>query len=582
MVGLLDDIPLLANLSPAARREVEAAVQWYSLPGGWPLFQEGDVADRLWFVRSGSLGAFRRGPDGRTSLLGHIRAGEPVGEMALVAGEPHTASVHALRDSELLAMNRPTFDRMVTKHPALMQALAKTMLTRARQNAGPRSASSNPRVYALLSTSPTIDLRQRALELRERLIALGKSCVIVGEEAVENTSQWFDDIERWNDVVLLITPIGDSPWCRLVLRQADRIWVLARSDARPSAPLLPEDPSPARQFRLVDVVLLHHFDTGSPSERTAASVDEWLRAADAVRVFHWRDVRKEDCGRLARTLCGLSVGLVLGGGGARAFAHVGAIRAIHEFGLPIDFVGGTSMGGVIGASLAMGWSDDEIENRIWKAFVESNPLSDYVLPVIAMTRGQRVNERIKEHFGETVIEDMALPFFCVSTNLSAGTIRIHRTGALRKALRATISLPGILPPVVDGQEVLVDGAVMNNFPADVMQAAHRGPSIGIDVTHQRGLNAKDFIDPPGFFRWVISHGFSAAPPIAGLLMRAATVGVDLSQMRKKVDVLIMPELSGVDLRDWKAYDTAVEAGYRATVEALRDLTGPLGVLARIH
>ena len=137
------------------------------------------------------------------------------------------------------------------------------------------------------------------------------------------------------------------------------------------------------------------------------------------------------------------------------------IRALREAGCPIDFVGGASMGAIIGAGIACGWDDAEIDRRIRKAFVESNPLSDYRLPVVALVKGHRVDARLREHFGDRLIEDLDLPFFAVSTNLTQGTFRVHTQGLLRNALRATISLPGILPPVVSDNQVLVDGAVLN-------------------------------------------------------------------------------------------------------------------------
>ena len=217
----------------------------------------------------------------------------------------------------------------------------------------------------------------------------------------------------------------------------------------------------------------------------------------------------------------------------------------------------------------MGWDDDEIDRRIRKAFVDTNPLGDYNLPVVAMVRGKRVNNRLKEHFGEAEIGDLRIPFFAVSANLSDGTYRVHRRGLLRQALRATISLPGILPPVVHEGEVLVDGAVLNNFPTDVMRELHRGVVIGSDVSRApEGLKAEDFVNPPGFFQWVWQHGFSAAPPIAGLLMRSATLNIDTTAGREHVDMLVLPELRDIELRDWKAYDETVQAGYDAARKAI--------------
>jgi NTE family protein len=564
MSGYLKDIPILRGASAEALAAAEAEAEWFSLPGGWPLFHAGEASEALYFVVSGSLAAFRgQGMD--QHLVGYIRAGEPVGEMSLIAGDGHSGSVYAIRDTEMVRFSRAAFERLVDLHPQMMRALARLMLIRARQ--GPsRNARAEPKVYALIATSPTVDLRLRAQTLVESLAKLGKNACVVGEEADDKLSAWFDALEQNHDAVFLISPIADTSWFRTCLRQADRIWVLARADAAPSIPLLPEeDPSPARRFRLVDVVLLHHG-----ADRLFASAEQWRRACDAARILHWHGLVDEDADRLARVIAGRATALVLSGGGARAYAHIGVIRALRESRTPIDVVGGTSMGAIVAACYAMGWDDAEIETRIRKAFVESNPLGDYVVPVVSLSRGKRVETRLHEHFGDTLIEDLRAPFFCVSTNLVTASAHVHRSGLLRDALRASISLPGILPPVSNGADMLlVDGAVVKNFPVDVMKDTHRGPIIGVDVARRSTINPLDFVDVPDFIGWVTRKGFQSAPPIASLLMHTATLTVDPWMGRDGADLLIIPEMPDVDLRDWKEFDSAVAAGYEATVAALK-------------
>lgn len=570
----LKTIPLLKDVSQRAMRSAGKDARWFALPAGQPLFLAGELADSIYFVLSGSLGAF--GPKGE--FVGNIRPGEPVGEMALFLGgvdltgdgavndAPHSGSVYALRDSEVIALSRAGWNLLVKSEPELLEGMIRIILQRLGRGTS-RNADAPPKVYTLLSTSPTIDLTLRARALRTALARFGKRAVIVSDqEGDDKPTAFFDELETNNDVVILTSVIGATSWFRLATRQADRIWVLARSDARPSTPLMPEETSPAQRLKLVDVVLIH-----PGSERRASRPQEWLQAAGARRLFHWQGDNGEDAMRLARVMTGRSVGLVLSGGGARAYSHIGAIRAIRELGIPIDFAGGASMGAVVAACAAIGWSDDEIDQRIRKAFVETNPLGDYNLPVVGMVKGKRVNQRLQEHFGEIDIGDLQIPFFALSTNLATGQARLHRTGRLRTALRATISLPGILPPLVDGDDILVDGAVLDNFPVEPMRELHQGVIIGSDVSAlPDGLNREEFVKPMSFWKWVLTHGFSSPPPIAGLLMRAATIRDDRLTPRDMADILILPELPDIELRDWKAYDAAVEAGYRAAMETLKD------------
>ncbi len=565
-----DDLAAISIFSDAPKGALKAVARqcnWFSLPGGWALFRPGAPADDIYFLRSGVLGVFKPGPDGQLEFIGHIRAGEPVGEMAFLSGVPHGAAIFAMRDSEIVKLSRPAFDKLIKRHPALMRTLAQVMAMRMRQSStNTDKARGEPKVFALLATSPTIDCGLIARQLAEALGALGRSSVIAGPEAEDSPSEWFDELERTHDVVLLHTPVADSHWFRLCLRQADRLWILARPDARPSSPLLPKDRSPARVFRLVDVILLHN-----KGERAVSSGADWKTAANAERVFHWHQGVKDDVLRLARTAAGRSIGLVLSGGGARAYAHIGAYRALNEAGINIDFVGGTSMGAIVAAGIALGWDDEKLEANICEAFVHSNPLDDYTLPVVALTKGAKVDQRLMRFFKRIQIESMSLPFFCVSSNLSTGEACIHREGSLRRALRASIALPGILPPVVLGDDVHVDGAITNNFPVKIMNRFHRGMTIGIDVASQRGINTADFINPPSFFSWAAAHGLHEPPPIASLLMRAATITRSGHEERRDAaDVLVMPELQAIELRDWKAFDQATEAGYNAMVSVLKD------------
>ncbi|MCH8490529.1 MAG: patatin-like phospholipase family protein [Oceanicaulis sp.] len=556
-------LPFLDRVEGAVLKAIEAEVEWFCLPAGATLFSEGDEADAFYLVRSGALAAFRTAADGRAELIGHIRQGEPIGEMALVEERRHSASVYALRDSELVRLPKPAFETLTRKHPSLMRELARMMMFRLR--GGSMRQRSDPKIFALIATSPTIDLEYRARELEKALGAMGLTTAVLTEDAAGLSGQRFDVVESRHDIVLLCARMSDIEWTQRAMARADRIWLLARADARPSTPLLPESPSPAARLKLIDVVMVHHG-----GDRAAARPQEWVEAAEAARCFHWRQGHREDVQTLARTLTGRSVGLVLSGGGSRAYAHVGAVRALRDAKISFDFYCGASMGAIVAAGVALGWEDSELEDRMRAAFVTSNPLSDWTLPVVSLIKGAKVDKRLEEHFGDLDIADMPRPFFCVSSDLTLGAVRVHRTGRLRDALRASLAIPGLLPPVVDGDSVLVDGAVFNNFPVTELRSFHRGPNIGSDVKRTNSICAADFVDPPGFFGWAMRHGLSDPPPIASLLLRAAPAGTldQHAATRDAADLLILPELD-MDLREWRRFDDAVEAGYEAATKMIK-------------
>jgi NTE family protein len=551
-------------------------VAWFSLPGGRTLFSVNDSAELLYFLRTGRLAVVRTSETGQREVIGMIRPGEPVGEMALIAGTPHTATVVALRDSEILALPRAAFFLEARRHPDIMAEVARLMILRARQ-ASRREPAAAPTVFAFVGVSEGLRIRPIVEKLRGRIEGLGFTATVVGGEALQAPTEWFSAVEQAHDLVLYAAEPGEEAWTELCGRQVDRLMLVGRGDKPPPAEPSAFAAEAMQQHRLLDLVLIQ------PATReTPIGSDAWVQAASPARLFHMREGGEADMQRMARVLTGTSVGLVLSGGGARAYAHVGAVHVLREAGVPIDFVGGASMGAIVGAGVATGWTDQEIEDRVRGAFVRSSPLSDIAFPMIAMTRGEQVRRRLDEHFDETEIADLWLPYFCVSSNLTSGLPKVHKRGRLADALRASSALPGVLPPVTDGEDVLVDGAVMRNFPADIMRATHAGPVVGVDVSRARGINADDCQPPRSVWKWILSGEWAKGPPIVSILMRAATISSDrdILAAREATDVLILPKIDKVEIRDWRAFDPAAEAGRQATIAALAKLDRPVTDLRR--
>ncbi|MES2723259.1 MAG: patatin-like phospholipase family protein [Pseudomonadota bacterium] len=563
----------LSRLFEDERAQGEAT--WFSLPGGVTLFDAGEPADHLYFVRAGRLGAFRREEGHEPQFLGVIRPGEPAGEMSMISGVPHSGHVVALRDSEIFALPREAFFDACDDDSEVMVELARLMILRSRQ-AATKSSGAAPSVFGFVTIGEPVAVRPQVDRIAREVGKLGYSVTVVGAEAQHAPTEWFSEVERDYDFVLYCAEGADLGWRQVVGRQVDRLFRIGRGDVVPPA-THPHVNEPLQGQNLVDLILVQKRGTAKP-----VGSEAWMDAAKPARLFHMRRDHAGDVQRIARVLTGQAVGLVLSGGGARAYAHIGAVKALSERKVPIDFVGGVSMGAIVAAGVGLGWDDAEMEQRIRAAFVNTSPLDDIAIPLLAMTRGEKVRERLAEHFGDVQIADMWLPFFCLSSNLTTGTYQLHRRGLLREALRATISLPGVLPPATHNNEVLVDGAVMKNFPADVMRINELGPIIGIDVSRGRSITAADVARPSSVWRWILSGQWRKGPPIVSLLMRAATVstGRDLAAARDATDVLVTPDVTGVEIRDWAAYDPAVAGGYKAMNEALDKLSVPVTDLRR--
>jgi NTE family protein len=295
-----------------------------------------------------------------------------------------------------------------------------------------------------------------------------------------------------------------------------------------------------------------------------------------------------DFDRLARLITGHAVGIVMAGGGARAFTHIGVIKALRASGVPVDLAGGTSMGAIIAAAVAARWSDEELATRFRRAFVTSNPLRDYTFPFVSLFRGRHVTELLRSAFGTKDIEDLILPFYCVTANLTTSRADLHRTGKLWRWLRASTSLPGVLPPFSDAGQVHVDGGVIDNLPVREMRKMGRGLTIGVDVDTAGALSAGEGVEDSWsawqFLRRLVWKRKETLPipSIVRILLRSAMVSSMArgAEDRAAADLMIVPPMERYDLLDWTKFDAAIETGYRATMEEL-DKARALPVGARL-
>jgi predicted acylesterase/phospholipase RssA len=361
-----------------------------------------------------------------------------------------------------------------------------------------------------------------------------------------------------------------SAWSARCARQTDEVVVLANAENEPGLDEVAARLSGARQHW--SLVLLHRADLDRP--RATA---RWLDRAVADSVFHVRLGNEADLARLARILTGNAVSLVLGGGGARGFAHIGVLRALEELGIPVDMIGGTSMGAPIAGFVAQGASADVVNERAKKAY---HNIIDFTLPVVSMISGGRISASIKQQTGTWDIEDYWLPFFCVSTNLTTAQPVIHRRGNSWRAIRSSVSIPGILPPVVCEGALLVDGGVLNNLPVDIMRQINPfGTVIAVDVTPPMGPTARSD-SSAGLSGWRVLvnkllpwRQATDLPAIGNTILQATVAGSALKRQQildqKLADVYLNIDLTAVGMLQFDAQDLAAQLGYDGSIEPLR-------------
>jgi NTE family protein len=523
----------LAGVDGAALEALAAGSVHFSLPAGQLLFEHGSNPDAVYLLVSGRLGVQTPSKVGLTAEIEH---GELVGEVGWLLGLKRSSTVVALRDSELLLVPDAQLERIAAQSTHFSLALARLCARRLRGSNALEYKPKRARVFAIVPNSVELDVADLAARLVAELRLTGRTELVWDARATAHTAEWFNRVEETNDYVLYVANWSASGWTRQCCRQADVILMAAPAGGR----LYPwpagiTEAAMARGAR-IELALIHQ---GHIKPMSAAP---WR--SSLPHILHHHIVAPSDFGRVARLLTQRGVGLVLSGGGARGFAHLGIIRALREARVPIDFVGGASIGAIMAAGVAMGWSDEEMRLRYRRCFVDTNPINDYTFPFVALTRGRKVSRLLAREYGEVCIEDLRQPYFCVSANLTTGRVLEHREGRLADALRASVAIPGIMPPVFHADGVLVDGAAINNLPVDIMRSHAPGFVIGSDVGADRNFG-------------------ESRVNIFQILMHAGMVNNVSSSLaqRELADVLLKPPLANVDLLNWQAFDRAIQAGY---------------------
>ncbi|MGJ8667864.1 MAG: patatin-like phospholipase family protein [Oceanococcus sp.] len=585
---LLHSQRLFEGMSARMRGKLAETASYVDLRSGGVLFDVGSPPDALYIIVTGRLRCELQ--QGAHSELG---AGDAVGELGVLADQAQSYRVMAMRDSQLIRIERDALLRTLMRHPQSLLLLGRAEFQRLSAQHTAESEQQRTRIanIAILETRPG---RGSVEAVRRMADALGHygSVKVIDEAAVaavlgegaanmayarnqQNRAlvQWLNETETEFDF-LIYTATGQSPtWWRRCLRQADHVLLVAQGDDH-FDPQLPLAQELAKQDLQVPVSLLFRR-----RPRTAAGQPyDWVNGLEAEGHYYWQEGHDEDMNKVARQLIGAGNGLVLGGGGARGFAHIGLIRALDELSIPIDVFGGSSMGALIAALRANGLSALEITREMRASFVDHNFLNDYMLPRVSLIRGRRFLNRMEEVFGEQRIEDLPSPFFCVTTNLTKGRHDVHRSGPLKIWIAASMAVPGVAPPVAWKGDFVADGAVINALPTDVMREMGRGKVIGSSVSSEGMISAPGIEgpDPGALLNWPLE---TPRPSLFDILFRTATLTSESGNARraKLADVYFRMPVSNISMFQWDAIDTVIRSGYEhamATLPQMRDQLMP--------
>jgi predicted acylesterase/phospholipase RssA/CRP-like cAMP-binding protein len=575
----------------AAVAAIAERVTWVQLTAGDTLFEAGDAADAAYLVVSGRLGVVD--PPGSAPALVEIGRGGIVGEFGLLEGRSRSATVIALRDSSLARLSAADFRSISADHTALAMGLVRRILDRSGQD---HSTVTTTRTFTIVTTGA--DQRERIRTITNGIVdslrPFGATIVLdaervdrlLGQPGIADTpsgsfgevrlAELLHQVENDAEHVVLVADGDriDGGWTQRALHHTDQVVIVTSAD-----------PDRDEERRIESVLASVHEHI--PVWLALKHVDRPIRAGstrrlrerfDVTEVHHLRRGDASDLARLGRLAGGRGVALVLSGGGARGHAHIGVFRALTERGVPIDRVVGASMGSIVAGCIAQQLRPHQLLADMCNG---AERLLDYTVPIVSLIKGERIVGVLADQFGDTEIDDLPIPFACVSTDLTTAQVIVHRTGPVATMIRTSVSIPGVLPPVVHGTHLLADGGILDNLPVGVVAsdpsiatiiASDVAPPVGPSAKSDYGLSVsgwkalRDKATPSKLRR---RQPVTALPGIATTLMRSLLIGSSKSRDEHlasgAIDLYLDLDLRGVALLDFAQVVPAADRGYESAL-----------------
>ena len=582
----------IGEIDRAKYELIESRFTWVHLNRGETLFSAGDEADGLYFLIHGFLRVVGHEGADEDKVIGAVFRGEIVGEMAILSGDKRMATVVAVRDSDLVRLTKADFEEINKSFPAISLTIMRILVDRLRHRDRTSRRKSAVNI-AVVPAGPEVPLAEFCRRLRAALAGADRTALLDGgtfeaefaaaadlAKAADDDplhlglAAWLEELEANHDFVLYQTDPEATPWTQRCIRQADHVLLIGRAGDDPAASriereILPPEKSNAAPAQTL--VLIHPDGSRLPAGTLA-----WLSGRRLTDHRHIRWDREGDFARLARILSRRSVGLVLGGGGARGMAHLGVLRALEERGIPVDMGGGASIGAILGAGIAMGMDAERLTKLCQETFQKDNPFNDYAIPVVSLLRSRKIDKAARRAYGDANIEDLWLAFFCVSSNLSSCGLKVHTEGPVWTAVRTSSSLPGIMVPVIHDGVVHVDGGVMNNLPGDIMRR-QAGIVITVDVDSRENM-CPGFAEFPSSSKIFWSRLLPwkkriTAPNLAEIMMATIMTGCrkNADAVKADADLSLEPPVQGIGILDFKNIEETARAGYEHTQKMIDTL-----------
>lgn len=581
--------PVFGQITDEQWSALECSLEWVYVKGGDKIIRQGEPSDCIYFLLHGRLSAVFEDEDGSSRKLGDIVQGQSVGEIGIFTKEPRTASVIAIRDAVLLKMSDEALHKAAALFPDMMFNVMNTVIKRATSQYTPKTLSPVRNIVFVARTNSQrfatfVEGVQKEIARHAQVHVVSQQEILsmcnITKADLESTDplingkiqQAIDDLEINNEYVLFTANEDEPAWVNKAIRQADIYYFIKDFDddfeLSPIEKIIFDEKF---YFRLKEkhLVLLHEDGSKRPQNTRF-----FLEKRDVDLHHHVRMDRSSDIHRIARFIRGCTIGIACAGGGAKGMAHVGIIKTFLENGVPIDYFCGTSAGALAAAAAAMDMGNEEFVNCLYELAVESptRRKNMNIIPIISIMKGEDLDRCMHKYFGHVNIEDLWINFSCMASNMTKRKPVIIDRGPLDQAVRASIALPGVFPPVVRGNDLWVDGALINNLPINILQ--NNNIAIKIAVTlHKNKDNKLNYNKVPDSWQYIINtvKGKKIKTPKITSLMMESMLLASYSQYKdalKLADLHLHPPVDKVGLLQWHRYLELVRIGSEYADEVL--------------
>lgn len=581
LIDIIHNSKIFATIDRSACEALLPRLERIKLVQGEILFEQGDPSDCLYILVEGQLIALIHTEEGKNKVVGTVEKGETVGELGALSNQPRSLTIRASIDCKLLKLSHKQFEIFCHEQPKFISRIIDLIITRSQSTLKILSQKKIYKHIAIIAGNQEAPLNHFLGKLRETIGNDSGYIFLDAGLSETEVNQLAEETDKKKQIAIFSLNEDNINNYQSLLKHINILFIVVDGDVPTSLSdlslrLLSKHKTPfATRYELI---LMHDDDTQLPR-----GTKDWLIQAKFTMHYHVRTNNTPDYQRLFRFIQGKAVGVVFGGGGQKGWAHLGVLKALLDANIPIDAIGGTSVGAVAAASYAKTIN----YSKAYKIFENNSNasknffgLQNLALPLISIITSKRQTEALMADFNFDT-EDLWLPFFSIASNLSTGKEAVHHEGKLWERLRASAALPGIAPPSIIDGDIYYDGGLLNNLPVDHMQALmnNEGIIIAVSLSNQPTKHV-NYNFPPIVTFWIslikiLKLGYSnyKFPPYMNTFLNSLLIGGATKEKNNELaaDILINPHLNQFRLLkiNKKIIHDMLEIGYKETQQQLQ-------------